>query len=227
MDSPKRSAMLVGRNPRGRWSESELTRLLDRASDWSRRQGSRLLVVTTRESADAADWLRDRAGEGVDVYAWRADDHRNPYGLALEHGAALVVAGGSPGVLQDALSAPKPVYLLPNRPTHGLASRFADRIAQRAFRPSYNKRGSVRPQQGLTYLCARLIERGWVTPPTGLLDWQRKLVDRGLAAWVNDDAVPAGRYRPELERVCSRVLDRLDPARGRSTESERQEPGGC
>lgn len=225
LEHARRGALLVGRHPGGDWSETELARLLDRAIDWSLRHDARLLVVTTRESAAAGDWLHARAGQRAEVYRWRADDHRNPYGLALEHAGALLVAGGSPGVLQDALAAPRPVYLLPHRPRSGLRRRVATRIAERAFRPSYNKRGSVRPQQGTTYLCARLIERGWITPPTGLAEWQRKLVDRGLAAWVDDDAVPAGHYQPELDRVCSETLDLLDPSRGRAAQSLRCEPG--
>lgn len=211
LERPRRVALLIGRNPRARWTEPELESMAARALDWAGRQQARLLIVTMPESADAGDWLRERTGDDADVYRWRAEDHENPYGLALEHANALLVAGGSPGVLQDALASPRPVYLVPHTPRSGLRQRIAARIAERAFRPSYNKRGSIRPQQGPTYLCARLIERGWVTPPTGLADWQRRLVERGLAAWMDAGAVPAGRYRPELDTVCRQALARLDP----------------
>jgi len=91
-----------------------------------------------------------------------------------------------------------------------LRRRLAERIAARAFRPDYNKRGSIRPQQGLTYLCARLIERGRVLPPNGLDALQRAVIDAGLAAWVGADAVPAGRYRDETKAICQTVYERLD-----------------
>jgi len=116
-------------------------------------------------------------------------------------------------VLQDALASARPVYLVPDPARPGALQRLAARIAARAFRPSYNQRGSVRPQQGLTYLCARLVERGWVVPPTGLTDWQRTLVDRGLGAWIGSDAIPAARQPDELESVCDRVLALIEPGR--------------
>jgi hypothetical protein len=220
---PRRGALLLGRHPDGRWRESELALVVERVRDWSRRHEARVLVVTTRDSAAAVDWLEARLGDDMDLYRWRADDRRNPYGLVLEHASALLVAGASPGLLQDALAAPRPLYLIAHRPRHGWWHRLAARVAERAFRPSYNKRGSVRPQQGTTYLCARLIERGWVTPPTGLAEWQHEMVARGLASWSDDDAVPSGRYRPELDAVCARVLERLDPVAGASSETRRRE----
>ena len=110
---PRRSALIIGRNPRGDWSGPELESLLTEASEWARRRDSRLLIVTTRHSAAAGDWLKDHAGEDADVYCWQRDDNHNPYSVALEHAGALLLAGGTPGVFQDALTCPKPVYLVP------------------------------------------------------------------------------------------------------------------
>jgi hypothetical protein len=184
LDRDRRCALLVGRHPAGAWSASESRKLTEQALAWAERRGARLLIVTTSDSRSAAETARDHAGERADVYAWDADEGANPYGLALHSAHALLVAGGSPGVLQDALASARPVYLVPDPTRPGPLQRLAARIAARAFRPSYNKRGSVRPQQGVAYLCARLVERGWVVPPTGLTDWQRTLVERGLAAWI-------------------------------------------
>lgn len=205
----RRCALLLGRNPRGRWSRRELESLLADALEWARGNDARLLIVTTRHAAAAGPWLQQHAGDAADIYCWQPDDPHDPYSLALEHAGALLVAGGTPGVYQDALASPRPVYLVPWLARTGPWRRLAGRIAERAFRPRYNKRGSIRPQQGLTYLCARLVERGWILPPRGLGDWQQRLVERGLAGWIGTSAVPSGRWRPELGAICEQVIERL------------------
>ena len=206
----RRCALILGKNPDGAWSEHELKTVAADALAWAGKRNARLLIVTTRQSASAGAWLQQRTGDDAEVYAWQPDDDENPYSIALEHAGALLIAGGSPGVLQDALRSPKPVYLVPWMAQSGIWERFASRVAKRAFRPSYNKRGSIRPQQGLTYVCARLVERGWVLPPRGLADWQRLLVERGLAAWMGSSAVPSGRHAPELRDVCDHALQQLN-----------------
>lgn len=214
LQRPRRSALIIGRNPRGDWRAPELESLFADALEWAARRNSRLLIVTTRHSASAGDWMSKRAGGDADVYSWQREDNRNPYSLALEHAGALLIAGGTPGVFQDALASPRPVYLVPWLARGGAWKKFSARVAERAFRPSYNKRGSIRPQQGLTYLCARLVERGWVLPPRGLADWQGELVERGLAAWIGSSAIPSGRHKHEIVDVGRQILARLEPHAG-------------
>jgi len=211
LQAKRRSALIVGRKPRGHWTQSELESLASDAADWARQRKTRLLIVTTRHSHGNAEWLKQFAGEDVTVHAWRPDDAGDPYGVALEHANVLLLAGGTPGVLQDALSSLKPVYLVPWVDSSRLWKTFSTRVAERAFRPSYNKRGSIRPQQGITYLCARLIDRGWVLPPKGLAEWQTELVEMGLAAWMGSGAVPAGRHKHEISEVGREILRRLEP----------------
>ena len=50
------------------------------------------------------------------------------------------------------------------------------------LRPRFNRRGSIRPQQGQTYLCARALERGWILPPRNLETLHQSLYEKGLAA---------------------------------------------
>lgn len=210
LDQKRRCALIIGRNSRGSWSRRELESLLPDALEWANSRNARLLIVTTRHSATAGAWLSEHAGKNADVYCWKREDNHNPYSIALEHAGALLVAGGTPGVLQDALASPRPVYLVPWLSLDGPWRKFASWVARRAFRPSYNKRGSIRPQQGLTYLCARLVERGWVLPPNGLTEWQRLLVERGLAAWIGSSAIPSGRHKSEISAVCRKILQRLE-----------------
>ncbi len=220
LDQSRRSALIVGRNPHGEWRREALESLLADALEWAERRHSRLLIVTTRHSASAGGWLAEHAGKDANVYRWQREDNRNPYSVVLEHAGALLIAGGTPGIFQDALASPKPVYLVPWLAHAGAWKRFSAWVAERAFRPSYNKRGSIRPQQGITYLCARLVERGWILPPRDLSDWQGELVDRGLAAWIGSSAIPSGRHRHEIAEVSQKILQRLEPY----TESDTRNP---
>ena len=215
VSAARRVALLIGRHPEGRWRDEALREVLTRTRRHAVDREARLLIVTAPDAELDADVLRDAADDETSVYVHAQGDDDNPYGLALERASALVVAGGSPGVLADALAAAAPVWLARHRARRGglgrVWTRTARSVADRAFRPSYNKRGSIRPQQGRTYLSARLLERGWVTPPNGLEEWQALLVERGLAAWLGDEAVPSGRYAPETEELADRVLAGLSP----------------
>lgn len=209
LEAPRRVALLVGRHPSGSWPASELEELAPRALDWADRRDARLLVVAPTDAGRSGAALAKLLDGKADVFHGPSDADDHPYGLALERAGALLLAGAGPGMFQDALSAEAPVYFWPDRTRKGPWARFAQRVADRAFRPSYNKRGSVRPQQGRTYLCARAVERGWILPPTGLGTWQASLVERGLAAWIDDEAVPSVRYQGETDEVAAAVADRL------------------
>lgn len=52
-----------------------------------------------------------------------------------------------------------------------------DKIAARAFRTDCNKFGNIHPQQGLTSLCARMIERGRVLTANALEALRRAVTD--------------------------------------------------
>jgi hypothetical protein len=58
----------------------------------------------------------------------------------------------------------------------------------------------VRPQQGLEYVCARLIQRGIIRPPRDL-----KLLQASLRAARGDDVEP----RTEVEEVAEGIREML------------------
>ncbi|TDJ20488.1 MAG: hypothetical protein E2O69_03610 [Deltaproteobacteria bacterium] len=51
-------------------------------------------------------------------------------------------------------------------PVGALESPLREWVIKRANSRPKNRRGTTRPQQGLEYLCARLIERGLIIPPS-------------------------------------------------------------
>jgi hypothetical protein len=143
------------------------------------------LFALTNPRADSAVMaaLVAGLGESVHLHTWRPDDDTDsPYFAYLELADALVVTGDSEILLADAAAAGKPVYIYPlpeRRPalTHSVRAAV---LARSQARP-LNKRGTVRPQQGREYLCARMIERGIIMPPRDLHALHQQLIRRGIA----------------------------------------------
>lgn len=218
LDSPARTTLLLGHLRRESWSERQLESLVQGALKWAGQRESRLLIITSPKTAPLAEKLERLCDDRADVYAWQNNQPDNPYALALERSQAVLVAGSDAAFLSEALASPPPVYLWPEETGHhsftgwitSLGKKTSARIAKRAMKPDYNNRGSVRPQQGLTYFCARLVERGWIVPPTSLIHWQQAIVEQGLASWPDNQATPSKRYQPETEAICDRICELLD-----------------
>lgn len=207
-DGERRAALLIGRAPTGRWRDSDLRALVQRARDWAAARDASLLIVAGSGALDSSAMLRDAAGADTPVVTVDTTAESVPN---LGTCNAVLLAGIDPVLLRAALASARPLYLAPIDPDRGWIATLRRRIAERAFRPRYNKRGSIRPQQGLTYLCARLIERGRVRPPDDPAELQRLLVGRGLAAWIGDDAVPSRRWHDELDDLVAGIVERLAP----------------
>jgi hypothetical protein len=145
------------------------------------------------------------------TYHWQADDPTNPYTLALAKARALVVTGESESILADAAAAGKPFAVFwPERPPKRLFDCFSQWVAERATRPRYNRRGSIRPQQGLQYLCARALERHWVLPPRDLAALHRSLFDQGLAepldkTWPDQRHTAGMAIDVDIDRIVARL----------------------
>jgi uncharacterized protein len=121
-------------------------------------------------------------GESRHVYTWSADRQDDDTYLAyLELADALIVAGDDESLIADAAATGKPVQVYPlpaRRP--GLTSTIREAVFTRSQSRPLNKRGTVRPQQGLEYFCARLIERGVVLPPHDLTALHQSLIRLGI-----------------------------------------------
>jgi len=186
--------------------------LLEAAAEWSRRRDLKTLVVTTPGARCNTSAMAKRAESHPEFIAVTQAASCAALQGAARGASAALLADGDGAVFRALLGSGRPVWLIPARSDPTLRQRIAGWIAERAFRPQYNKRGSIKPQQGLTYLCARLIERGHVLPPAGISDWQRTLVERGLAAWIGAEAIPAGRWQEESESTVAQILAQIQPA---------------
>ena len=174
--------------------------------------GSLVVVASPRTGRAATEALAAGAGSDAVVDAWspRPED-RNPYLGYLAGADFIVVTGESESMLAEAVAARKPVYIypLPAR-APGWAQRLAEAVYRCATRDRVNARGTPRPQQGLQYLCARVLERRWLVPPRDLDGLHRNLVESGVARIFGE---PFEAWRPapwrDAEAVADAVLELL------------------
>jgi hypothetical protein len=145
------------------------------------------------------------------VHQWQPNQSDNPYLAYLAGADVIIVTGESESMLAEAASLGKPVYIIPlpeNPPTWKV--RLSEAIVQRAHSRPLNKRGTVRPQQGLERACARLIRSGLVQPRRDLSLLHDSLIKHGIARPFGEP-IENGK-RPQLretERVAKKVKDIL------------------
>jgi len=207
LNAPRRVAVLIGGASRShRFSSDDARRLAESASAWAADRQARLLVVTSRRSLKRLNALKaGLAGDDL-LYEFKAGDDGNPYRLALKHSDEMLVTGESESMLADAASRGRGFLVWPlARRSDSPWTRLSRAIADKATRPRFNRRGSVRPQQGLTYLCARCVERNWVLPPRDTDALLKALYDQGLAAPFGQPAPSSFRPSNECEQLVERA----------------------
>lgn len=139
-------------------------------------------ITSRRTGHKAIAALRQGLGHAAMVHEWHKGEQDNPYLGFLGACDVLIVTGDSESMISEAVASGKPllIYPLPFRRTP-LRHQVAAWVVARANARPVNWRGTTRPQQGLEYLCARLIERNIVQPPRDLPALYRALVKRGRA----------------------------------------------
>ncbi|MCC5864956.1 MAG: mitochondrial fission ELM1 family protein [Wenzhouxiangella sp.] len=211
LSADRKAAALIGGSSRSHRLDAETARLLGRQlSDWARSRKCRLLVVCSRRTGAAVDRLASGLGDEHALYRWQPNDAANPYALALAEADELVVTGESESMLADAASRGRGfhVFPLPERAATPWRALCAW-VAERAVRPRFNRRGSIRPQQGITYLCARALERAWILPPRRLDLLHQALYQAGLAAPLDQAAPRSFRLEDELGLTAQRICRQL------------------
>jgi hypothetical protein len=203
LEAPRRVAVLIGGASKShRFSADDARKLASAASAWAADRKARLLVVTSRRSVKQLSALRAALGPEDLLYEFKAGDASNPYRLALDRSDELLITGESESMLADAASQGQGFLIWPlARRADGPWTRLSRAIADKATRPRFNRRGSIRPQQGLTYLCARAVERNWVLPPRDTEGLLKDLYKQGLAAPFGQPAPSSFRPSQECEAL--------------------------
>jgi uncharacterized protein len=172
--------------------------------------GSLFAITSPRTGAEATAALRAGLGEAAHLHEWKRGEVDNPYLGYLACADALVVTGESESMLAEAATTGHPlfIYSLPERRLG--FRRPAEWVARRAEARPRKAKGTVRPQQGLEYLCARLIDAGIVRPPRHLDQLHDGLVRAGVARLFGApfDASASHPLR-ESEAVARRVRSLL------------------
>jgi len=169
--------------------------------------GSVFATTSRRTGSAAAEALRQGLGAASSLHLWQPGQQDNPYLAYLALAEVLIVTGESESMLAEAAATGKPVYIYPlpeRRP--GCWARVKEWIVMRAQTQRLNARGSISPQQGLAYLCARLIERGIILPRQDLHVLHETLVRRGNARFFGESLDLTRRHVvQEVDEVARRV----------------------
>jgi mitochondrial fission protein ELM1 len=225
-DSPEpRVALLVGGSSKQHvLSPADATSMGRRVLEQALAAGGSLFAVTSRRTGTAASRaLAESLQRAAQIHLWSPDEVDNPYLSYLAAADIIVVSGESESMLMDAIASNKPVYIYPLRqrrfgPWLTLGAKLAD-WSQR--RPK-NRRGTERPQQGLEYLCSRILKREWILPPRDLDGLHRRLVAQGYAHMFGESlSLPRVTAEPGFDDLGKQLRSKLaQPLDDRKATSE-------
>ena len=147
-----------------------------------------------------------------------ADADGEGWRVLLAVGDAFVFEGSSDTGLAELAATGKPVFVVreveppsARGPSERARRRIVDTIIARARAKPANDRGTTRPQEGLEWLCARLVAEGYVRPRPDRDPMRASLLAAGHVRMLSAVLTPAdlAGFPPpppsELERVAARV----------------------
>jgi mitochondrial fission protein ELM1 len=168
-------------------------------------------ITSARTSPAAIEALAATLDRPHRLDPWRKGAAKNPYLAHLAKADVLVVTGESESMLSEAAETGKPVYIYPlPEKLPGVRSRLSNWVVDRAYSRPRKSKGTVRPQQGIEYVCARAVQRGFIRPRRDLKLLHEVMIERGLAhRW--GEPLTLQRHIPmnEVEQIAQRVRDLL------------------
>ncbi len=172
--------------------------------DLAHKCGGKIFAVTSpRTGQNVSQALKTALTPEHHVHQWQPNQSDNPYLAYLAGADVIIVTGESESMLAEAASLGKPIYIIPlpeNSPTWKI--RLSEAIVRRAQSRPLNKRGTVRPQQGLERVCAQLIRCGLIQPRRNLSLLHDLLIKQGIAR-------PFGEPIENGKRPALREIDRV------------------
>jgi len=204
-----RIALLVGGGSYAcRFDEETAARLGAEVRSFAEAMGGTVFATTSRRTGpQATAALKKGLGDSCNLYEWQPDRSENPYLAYLALADILIVTGESESMLAEAAATGRPVYIYP-LPKQELDrwTRLKEWIVARSSLQRVNVRGTVRPQQGLEYLCARLVERGIILPQPDLGLLHQTLIQRGVARFFGEPLdMTKSPGLQEVEEIVQRV----------------------
>jgi mitochondrial fission protein ELM1 len=204
-----RIALLVGGTSYDcRFDEETAYRLGVEVRSFAEAMGATVYATTSRRTGPQATvTLRRGLGPCGDLHEWQPDQSENPYVAYLALADILIVTGESESMLADAAATGKPVYIYPlPKQRLDLWTHLKERIVARSEKQRWGNRGTIQPQTGVQYVCARLVERGIILPQPDLRILHQTLVENGIAQFFGSSASPTSNAGlREVDDIVRRV----------------------
>jgi len=110
-------------------------------------------------------------------------------------------------MLADAAATGKPLYIYPlPKQQLDLWTQLKEWIVARGEKQRWGNRGTIQPQTGVQYLCARLVERGIILPQPDLHMLHQALVGSGIAQFFGSSLSPTSSAGlREVDDIARRV----------------------
>lgn len=193
----------------------DLEQMAASVGDYAGKSGGTVIAVagpgvSQRQHREA---LQRGLGEHGSVRAVSSAAGEEAFSGPLAAADVVVVAGNDETLVAEAAASAKSVYVYPIEAQDSAALRLLRTwVHERANSRPLNARGTARPQQGIEYLCARLIERGYVNPPLDRRRLHEELYRRGVVrpfdAANKESPAPRNELR-EADEIAERVRSLL------------------
>jgi mitochondrial fission protein ELM1 len=172
--------------------------------------GTVCAITSPRTGSEATEALAAALGDRHRLHRWQRGERDNPYLGHLALADVLVVSGESESMLAEAAAVGRPLYIYPlPEKSPRLRTRVREWVRRTGVSMPRKAKGTVRPQQGLEYYCARLIERGFVRTERDVTCLHDRLVQLGVArrfgAPLDRDGIDGGKVLDEIESVAHRI----------------------
>jgi len=205
---PRIALLVGGTSYECRFDEETAYRLGVEVRSFAETIGATVFATTSRRTgAKATEALNKGLGDCSYLHEWQPDQSENPYLAYLALAEILIVTGESESMLADAAATGKPVYIYPlPKQELDLWTQVKERIVARSEKHRWGNRGTIQPQKGVQYVCARLVERGIILPQADLRILHETLVESGIAQFFGSSLGPTsnGGLR-EVDDVARRV----------------------
>jgi mitochondrial fission protein ELM1 len=204
-----RIALLVGGTSYAcRFDEATAYRLGVEVCAFAKATGGAVFATTSRRTGpQATTALKKGLGHCCYLHEWQPDQSENPYLAYLALADILIVTGESESMLAEAAAIGKPVYIYP-LPKQQLDpwTQLKEWIVARGEQQHLGHRGTIKPQRGLQYLCARLVERGIILPQPDLHILHETLVGSGITQFFGSSLSPTSSAGlREVDDIARRV----------------------
>ncbi len=212
-DAPRPHVVLVvgGATSQHHFDAATASRLATEVRAFAEVAGGTVCAITSpRTGTDATEALAAALEGRHRLHRWEPGERDNPYLGHLALADILVVTGESESMLAEAAVVGRPLYIypLPEKPPR-LRTRLREWVRRTGVSMPRKAKGTVRPQQGLEYYCARLIERGLVRTERDVTCLHDRLIALGVArrfgAPLERDGLDGGKVLAEIDSVARRI----------------------